>query len=173
MRICGNRVIALADLGDPDLKVAGFHLWVHGRQFSGSHDCRDGNWLRVTAHCGAPGANVWAQGAIVMVTDIAAFGDECASMLSGDIQSATVDPFEPELKVSLEAADRLDHVRVQVEITPDHLAKAHQFEFEVDQSYLPESFGNARRFCGSTRFVSSKIERASDLSLLRSGRRSE
>jgi hypothetical protein len=72
-----------------------------------------------------------------MVTDIAGFGGKCAAMLSGDTKSAALDPLEPELKVSLEVADGVDHIRAQVEITPDHLAQAHQFAFEVDQSYLP------------------------------------
>ncbi|MDP3937548.1 MAG: hypothetical protein Q8R92_05355 [Deltaproteobacteria bacterium] len=125
------------DLGEPDLKVAGFQLWVHGRQFPDAEDYDDGNWLRVTAHCGASGASVWAQGAILTVTDVAGFGDKCAAMLSGDTKSAALDPIEPELQLSLEEADRLGHVRAQVEITPDHLAQKHRFEFEVDQSYLP------------------------------------
>lgn len=125
------------DLGEPDLKVAGFQLWVHGRQFPESEDYYDGSWLRVTAHCGASGASVWAQGAILMVTDIAGFGNQSAAMLGGDRKSAALDPFEPELKVSLETADPLGHVRAQVEITPDHLMQTHRFEFEVDQSYLP------------------------------------
>ena len=126
-----------ADLGDPDLKVAGFQLWVHGRQFPDSTDYDDGNWLRVTAYCGASGASVWAQGAILMVTDIAGFGTQCAAMLGRDGKSAALDPFEPELKVTLETAGPLGHVRARVEITPDHLAQAHRFEFEVGQSYLP------------------------------------
>jgi hypothetical protein len=42
------------------------------------------------------------------------------------------------VEVSLEAADRVGHVRALVEITPDHLARSHRFEFEVDQSYLPD-----------------------------------
>ena len=58
-------------------------------------------------------------------------------MHKGESKSATLDPLEPELKVSLEATDSVGHVRALVEITPDHLAKAHRFEFEVDQSYLP------------------------------------
>jgi hypothetical protein len=125
------------ELGEPDLKVAGFQLWVHGRQFPDADDYYDGNWLRVTAHCGASGASVWAQGAMVMVTDIAGFGNQCDAMLRGDSGSAVLDPFEPELKVSLEAADSLGHIRAQVEITPDHLVQSHNMEFEVDQSYLP------------------------------------
>lgn len=125
------------DLGEPDLKVAGFQLWVHGRQFPEAEDYYDGNWLHVTAHCGASGASVWAQGAILMVTDIAGFGDRCAALLNGDTTSAALDPLEPELNLSLEAVGHLGHVLARVEITPDHLAQAHRFEFEVDQSYLP------------------------------------
>lgn len=126
-----------ADLGEPDLVVAGFQLWVHGREFPESEDYYDGNWLRVTAHCGAPGASVWAQGAILMVTDIAGFGDKCAALLNGDIESAALNPLEPNVKVLLESVDRLGHVRAYVEITSDHLTQIHRFEFEVDQSYLP------------------------------------
>ncbi len=127
-----------ANLGEPDLRVAGFQLWVHGRQFPESEDYDDGNWLRVTAHCGASGASVWAQGAILTVMDIDGFGDASSAIHRGDSKSAVLDPLEPELKVSLEAADRFGHVRALVEITPDHLVQSHRFEFEVDQSYLPE-----------------------------------
>jgi hypothetical protein len=125
------------DLGEPHLRVAGFQLWVHGRQFPEAEDYDDGNWLQVTARCGASGASVWAQGAILMVTDIAGFGDGCAAMLSGERKSAALDPLEPELTMSLEASDVLGHIRAQIKITPDHLLQAHRFEFEIDQSYLP------------------------------------
>ena len=125
------------DLGKPALRVAGFQLWIHGRQFPQAGDYYDGNWLRATAHCGASGASVWAEGAIVMVTDIAGFGMQCDAMLRGEASSAVLDPYEPELRVSLETADGLGHIRAQVEITADHLTQAHKMEFDVDQSYLP------------------------------------
>lgn len=125
------------DFGEPDLSVAGFQLWVHGRQFPESEDYYDGNWLRVTAHCGASGASVWAQGAILTVTDIAGFGDKCAAMLGGTAVSAALEPFEPELKLLIEATDGRGHFRAQVEITPDHLMQSHRFAFEIDQSFLP------------------------------------
>jgi hypothetical protein len=127
-----------ANFGRPDLKVAGFQLWVHGRQFPDAYDYDDGNWLRVTAHCGASGASVWVQGSILMVTDIAVFGDQCEAMYRGDSSSAALAPLEPELAVSLEVTDRLGHVRAQVDITPDHLAQSHKMEFDVDQSFLPD-----------------------------------
>jgi hypothetical protein len=131
-----------ADLGEPDLKVARFQIWVHGRQFPDAEDYDDGNWLRVTAHCGELGASVWTQGAIVMVTDIARFGNQCAAVLQGSTKTATLEPLEPEIKVSLEISDRLGHIRTQVEITPNHLKQSHWFEFEVDQSYLPSIIQN-------------------------------
>ncbi len=131
-----NQKLSPEDLGEPALTVAGFQLWIHGRQFPEADDYYDGNWLRVTAHCAASGASVWAQGAIVMVTDIADFGRQCDAMLRGASSSAMLDPYEPELRVSLELADRLGHIRGQVEITPDHLAQSHKMEFDVDQSYL-------------------------------------
>jgi len=131
-----NQKPLLEDLGKPALRVAGFQLWIHGRESSESDDYYDGNWLRVTAHCGESGASVWVQGSIIMVTDIDGFGRQCAAMLRGDSRSAVLDPFEPELKVSLEAADRVGHIRALVEITPDHLAQYHKMQFEVDQSYL-------------------------------------
>jgi hypothetical protein len=125
-----------ADLGEPNLRLAGFQLWVHGRQFPEAFDYDDGNWLLVTAHCGAAGASVWAQGAILMVTDVAGFGHQCEAMLRGDATSALLNPLEPELKVALEATDRLGHIRVQVDITPDHLRQSHRLEFDIDQTSL-------------------------------------
>lgn len=132
-----NERLTPADLGEPDLKIGGFQLWVYGRQFPESQDYYDGNWLRVTAHCGESGASVWAQGAILMVTDIDALGNQCAAMLEGTSTSSTLEPIEPELKISLKIADRLGHIRTQVEITPNNLTQSHWFEFEIDQSYLP------------------------------------
>ncbi len=132
----GSR-LALDDFGEPALKVAGFQLWIHGRQFPKSDHCYDGNWLRVTAHCGASGASVWAQGAIVMVTDIAGFGKQCDEMHRGNATCASLDPLEPELCISLQATDGLGHILAQVEITPDDLSQSHRMEFGIDQSYLP------------------------------------
>ncbi len=133
-----SQKLKTSDLGRPDLRVAGFQLWVHGREFPEACDYDDGNWLRVTAHCGALGASVWVQGSILMVTDIAGFGEQCHALLRGEPNSAALDPFEPELAVLLETAGDLGHVHVQVEITPDPLAQFHRFEFNIDQSYLSD-----------------------------------
>lgn len=131
-------------LGAPDLKVAGFELWVHGRQFPDSTDYDDGNWLRVTAHAGAAGASVWVSGAILMITDLIQFGHEVDGLAKGETQRADLKPFEPELRIQIEQLDNLGHLTMQVQITPDHLTQEHSFEFEIDQSYLAGISANCR-----------------------------
>src|SRR4051812_47495188 len=67
-------------LGEPDLKVSGFELWVHGRQYPDSTDKFDGNWLRATAHSSSFGASVFVSGAILMVNDLVRWSGECDAL---------------------------------------------------------------------------------------------
>ena len=97
----------------------------------------DGNWLHVTAHCGDSGASVFVAGSIIQVPDILRWGQQCARLLDGEVQTAALDPLEPELSAVIDSPDRHGHFRLLVEITPDHLRQQHAFEFELDQSYLP------------------------------------
>jgi hypothetical protein len=124
-------------LGEPDLRVDGFQLWIHGYQFPACTDYWDGNWLRVTAHCGALGASVWATGAILMNTDLRHWAEQCDALRTGGAHVAELAPLEPELKVLVKARDQLGHFVVTVQITPDHMTQGHTFEFDIDQTYLP------------------------------------
>ena len=132
-----DQQLAIGDFGAPSLQIGGLRLWITGRQFPDADDALDGNWLVATAHCEAIGASILVQGAIVMVTDIATFGEQCTAIVKGNSGSALLDPHEPELKVSLETVGPLGHIKAQVQISPDHLRQSHHFTFEVDQSYLP------------------------------------
>jgi len=122
-----------AEFGEPALRIAGFQLWVHSRRYD---DGYIDDWLRVTAHCGASGASVWTDGEILLLSDIATFGDECASLARGEQSTVVLHPFEPNLKVIVETRDRLGHIGLRVEITPDHMTQRHTFEFDIDQTYL-------------------------------------
>ena len=125
-----------ANYGEPDLEIDGFQLWIHGREFPQSQDYYDGNWLRITAHCGARGADVWISGSLLMVTDLVSFGKDCEALAIGSTEKATLNPMEPELEISLERSDSLGHFTAVVDITPDHMDQEHRFEFETDQTYL-------------------------------------
>jgi hypothetical protein len=125
------------ELGEPALRIDGFQLWVHGYQFPDSTDEWDGNWLWVTAHCGAAGAAVWVSGALLTVPDILHLEEECEALRQGQVQLAELTSLEPELKINIQPVDRLGHLEVKVEITPDHMSQQHSFQFEIDQTYLP------------------------------------
>ncbi len=132
-------------LGQPDLKLAGFALWIHGRQFPGVADYWDGNWLTVTAHCGAKGAEVWATGSVIHLPEIRAWiiGTQIlCDTLSG---TAGLDCMEEQLRVALKAETR-GHISMTVEITPDHLTQQHRFEFDIDQSDLPAFLAQGWKF---------------------------
>lgn len=123
-------------LGPPSVRLAAFHLWVHGCQFPDAQDKWDGNWLNVTAHCGQAGGSVWATGAILDTTGLLRFRDELERLhqtLSGE---AVLESHEPNVVVRVAATDGAGHLRMRVEVTPDHLAQGHWFEFEIDQSYI-------------------------------------
>ena len=131
-------------LGPPALKVAGFQLWIHGRQFPDSQDSWDGNWLNITAHCGANGSSVWASGAIVMVSDLARWLAGCESLYQSGQGDAVLQTLEPNLLVTLRSSDRRGHILMHVEITPDHMTQEHYVDFEIDQSYLPSLMAQCR-----------------------------
>jgi hypothetical protein len=129
---------AIESLGTPSLEMAGFQLWIHSRQFPESNDHWDGNWLNVSAHCGAAGASIWACGSIITTMDIEGFSTACERLHERMADGATIDPAEPNLHVSLRATDGLGHIKMLVQITQDHMSQKHELSFEIDQSYLPE-----------------------------------
>jgi len=130
--------------GPPNLKIDGFQLWVHGREFPDSHDSDDGNWLHVTAHCGGAWSSVWATGPILQVMDIVSWASQCEELAEGTTHSASLDPLEPNLSVVLTRMDTLGHLEMTVQITPDHLEQDHAFRIEIDLSYLKDLVSQCR-----------------------------
>jgi hypothetical protein len=122
--------------GATDLSVAGFQLWVHGRQYESSQDYWDGNWLNVLACCSAKGASVQASGAILTAFDIDGFGHSLRKLYDGSASEASLSPVEPELSIRIRSRDRLGHREMIVKITPDNINQNHKFTFELDQSFL-------------------------------------
>jgi hypothetical protein len=135
------------NFGPPAIAVGGLQIWVHGRQFPESEDYWDGNWLRVTAHCGAAEAEVWVSGAIIHLGEVAEWLSGlsvCTTNLAG---SAGLKCMAPELHVEMQMKDAGKLV-MTVNITPDNLAQRHQFNFDLDQSYLPNVVGGCREVLG-------------------------
>ena len=53
--------------------------------------------------------------------------------LSGEAQLGCM---EPELDLTLKMLKN-GQIKMEVEISPDHLTQTHRFSFDIDQSYLP------------------------------------
>ena len=129
----------IEQLGPPSVRLEALQLWVHGRHFPEAQDQWDGNWLNVTVHCGQSGASVWATGAILDTIGLLRFRDELERLYQTLSGEAVLESHEPNVVVRVTSGDRTGHLRVRTDITPDHLAQRHWFEFEIDQSYLPEA----------------------------------
>jgi hypothetical protein len=133
-----------AQLGTPDIKLGGLQIWVHGRQFPNATDYWDGNWLRITAHCGTHGADVWTTGAILNLPAVVSWLAQLEDLNRSVAGEASLVPLEPELSVKL-TADALGHISMEIDITPDNITQEHTFRFELDQSYLEPVIESCRK----------------------------
>ena len=127
-----------AELGPPALKLAGFELWVHGREFPDATEEWDEDWLHVTAYCAALGARVWVSGPILGSTSLARWMAECEALHATLTGEAELHSYEPNVRVRIEATGKSGALAIAVFITPDELSQEHRFEFSIDQSYLPQ-----------------------------------
>ena len=126
----------IAALGDPAFQVGGLRVWVQDREFPDAMDYWDGNWLDVTAYCQYPGANVWHQGTFVRTDELLDFLMECERLHATLTGQAALNCMEPNLHVELLALAH-GQVTLKVALTSDHLSQRHEFEEQIDQSYLP------------------------------------
>jgi len=131
------------NFGEPDIKLNGLQIWIHGRQYPNEEDYWDGNWLNVTAHCGSHGADVWTNGDILHVPDLARWLANLEVMNQSLSGEADLVSLEPELSVELKMSG-LGQIQMKVEITPDHMTQEHCFLFELDQSYLESLIASCR-----------------------------
>ena len=126
----------LETLGDPDIKIGGLRLWVHGRQFPQSEDYWDGNWLCVTAYCVYPHSMVRAHGSFIHLGELVVLLRECEHLYQTLQGHAGLRCTEPNLNVEL-SAESGGRISLKLAITPDNLTESHCFTDSIDQSYLP------------------------------------
>ena len=129
---------------EPDLTLAGLSIWARSREFSESDDYWDGNWIDIRARVEAPGAFVETSGPWVRSDEIAAFAEELEVLYRDLRGAAEFRCVEPMLGARVVVGVR-GNVEVTIEITPDHLAQSHRFEFAIDQSYLGATLSGCRR----------------------------
>ncbi len=124
-------------LGEPDLTLGGLRLWVHGREFPGSTDYYDANWLVITACCQAHGACVWVeQEPAVMTEELHRWRCELEQLLLGTRKHASLDLIEPYLYIEVRLVNPRGVWEVEVSLTPDNVKQEHRFYFEAHEGDL-------------------------------------
>jgi hypothetical protein len=131
-------------LGVPNIEICGLQIWVHSLQFPHLEEYWDANWLNVTVHCGARSADVWVSGSIIHLSEIQSWHDQAVDLHKSLEGQADLSCMEPELDVSITAGNS-GLMNMVVKITPDHLTQKHTFEFDIDQSYLPDLILSCKR----------------------------
>jgi hypothetical protein len=121
-----------ATLGEPDVRIAGFSLWLQSTaESTGPYE----DWLVITAHCASPRSSVWVSGNFLEVRDLERALSQIAELTSGRAH-AVLDSCEPNVKVEIAWRDSIGHLTAKVDLTQDHLLESHSFTFEVDQTEL-------------------------------------
>jgi hypothetical protein len=122
--------------GPPDMRLGSMAIWVRGREFSDSEDYWDANWLSVLMQVDAAYAVVQAEGPILHAGELSDLVEGCMRLYRDMAGDVVFNPIEPNvrLKLAINARGQLD---VGVDLTADHLAQSHHFDFALDQSYLP------------------------------------
>jgi hypothetical protein len=120
-------------LGDPDLKVGPFCLWILGREFDQAQDFWDGNWLLVIAVYQGLTSKVVADGPLVHLRELDSWLKELIVLQETNSGTAKLDCIEPGLSVTIGLTDGKG--TLETFITPNHLTDSHSFEYEIDQSY--------------------------------------
>jgi hypothetical protein len=123
------------ELGEPDIHLAELTIWIHGRQFPDATDYWDANWLNVTVHCGGKASTVMISGNLIHLSEITQLLSGIKKLHKNLKGKAEMQCTEPNLSVELEA-EKLGHIKMTVNITPDYLYEKHTYLFEIDQSYL-------------------------------------
>jgi hypothetical protein len=134
---------SLAHLGDPDLRIGGLKVWIHGREFPEAVDYWDSNWLTVTACYRTEGSWVIAAGSFIHCSELSQLLEELENLYSSLKGTATLPTMEPNLKVRLNGNGR-GGIELAVSITPNHLIQTHDFHGQIDQTDLPPIIASCR-----------------------------
>lgn len=116
---------------EPDLRIAGFALWVDARTAPESDDYWDGNWLQVRASYEANDSSVRAAGALIHASELMTLVAGCRKLLAGEAAEAGLYCAAPNLKLELWSAPG-GAVVGKLRITPDHKAELHDYGFATD-----------------------------------------
>jgi hypothetical protein len=132
------------ELGKPNLEFACLQIWIWGRQFEDSHDYWDGNWLRVAVHCGSAASDVWAEGAILHISELAQWSSDLRDLNRTVEGTAELLCTEPNLGARV-VLDKMGRGTLRVQLAQNYEEEHHEVTTRIDQSYLPRVISDLSR----------------------------
>jgi hypothetical protein len=121
---------------EPSFRVGGLSVWVDGYQFAHAADYWDGNWVNVRVECIDHQANVKLSEPCLHLPELAAWAKECQRLLDGEVETARLEPMEPNLDITIEHSGQVDRLVASVKVTPAPETPFYEFQFSIDSPEL-------------------------------------
>jgi hypothetical protein len=122
-------------LGEPDISLGHFSLWVVARQFPDSQDEWDGNWLIVRARFGDGDASAETSGPVLDTVAMFTFRRDLLELLRNGHGYAALASLEPDVSVEVDTPSPGGRPRVGVTFFSNQ-DETRELEFEVDRDEL-------------------------------------
>ena len=127
---------------DASISLGCLKIWISDRQFPDSSDYWDGNWLLATAVCQGTGSRIEVSGPFVHLSEFKKWKadlEEFNLTLKG---SVSLPAMEPTLGIKIEETkSSTGRLHCEVSLSGDHISEAHNYLFDIDQSYLTGLIG--------------------------------
>jgi hypothetical protein len=121
---------------EPSFRLGGLSVWIDGYQYAHTADYWDGNWVNVRVECIDHQANVKLSEPCLHLPELAAWAKECQRLLDGEVETARLEPIEPNLDITIEHSGQVDRLVASVKVTPAPETPFHEFRFSIDNSEL-------------------------------------
>jgi len=118
----------------PDIVLAGFSLWVEGRQFPDLEDYWDGNWITVRATCAGRGATSELTDSCIHLSELSRWAEMCEELLAERTPQAELPTMEPYIQAAVERSGESGRLIARITLTPGHPAEGDVFRFAIEAS---------------------------------------
>jgi hypothetical protein len=135
-------------LGEPQLRLAGLSIWVHGRAHAEDAEEWAAGWLGVTLRCDAPGACVWVTGPLLRTSDLEDWSVRLVELLESEEIETDLDALDSNLSVHLQGERRRGLVDVAVQISAEPDRQHHRMAFTASYAEVSTFLADCRAVLG-------------------------
>ncbi|MBL1435608.1 MAG: hypothetical protein COB08_005355 [Rhodobacteraceae bacterium] len=114
-------------------------LNIHEFSYPKASDPFDSDWLNVQVECKTEFADISFSGVFLPYSQLAQFGHDVDRLYRSETSVAIFEPLEPSVIIELKKIGNLGGIVFSLELEPVlGSAERYVFEFQLDQSFLPE-----------------------------------